>query len=98
MVRQKEYDPEELLKPHNMLRLYANGAFPMADEITNEINWYMPEIRTIIPLDTYNYPRSLRKYFEKSDFEIRFDTDFKSVVKNCASRDITWISHGFHQD
>ena len=43
-----------------MIKMYAVGAFPMADKDTNEINWYMPEIRTIIPLDNYNYPRSLK--------------------------------------
>ncbi len=84
---------DESLKPQNMLRFYANGAFPMADEVTGEINWYLPKIRTIIPLDNYNYPHSLRKFIDKSNFEIRFDTDFLSVVKGCADRNVTWISH-----
>jgi leucyl/phenylalanyl-tRNA--protein transferase len=75
-----------------MLRLYAGGAFPMADELTGEINWYMPTIRTIIPLDSYNIPRSFKKEIPKLDFEVKFDSDFLSVVKGCAERDKTWIS------
>lgn len=92
MVRKTDITPEDLLKPQNMLRLYSNGAFPMADEVNGEINWYMPEIRTIIPLEDYNYPRSLRKAIGKLNFEVRFDTDFESVIEGCASRSITWIS------
>ena len=92
MRNKNEISSADLLKPENMLRLYASGAFPMADEKTNEINWYMPEIRTIIPLDEYNIPRSLKKFLETSDFEFKYDNDFLSVVKNCADRESTWIS------
>ena len=83
---------EELLKPDNMLRLYASGAFPMADAKTGSINWYLPEIRTIIPLNDYNIPRSAKKVIEEMDFEIKFDTDFEGVVAGCADRESTWIS------
>ena len=86
-----DFDKRELLKPENMLLLYARGAFPMADE-DGEIDWYMPQIRTIIPLDDYNFPRSLRKYLEKSKFKILFDNDPLRIIKNCADREKTWIS------
>jgi len=92
MSNEKTYKEDDLLQPGNMIRLYASGAFPMADEKTDKINWYMPEVRTIIPVDNFNYPRSLRKFIEKSDFETKFDTDFLSVVKACADRESTWIS------
>ena len=92
MDSRNKIDPEELLKPNNMLRLYASGAFPMADERTGSINWYMPDIRTIIPLDNYNIPRSARKAIENKNFKIRFDTNFLDVVKGCADRETTWIS------
>ncbi len=92
MRNKNEINGSDLLKPENMLRLYASGAFPMADEKTDEINWYMPEIRTIIPLDNFNIPRSLKRYLENSDFEFKYDNDFLSIVKNCADRETTWIS------
>ena len=75
-----------------MLRLYARGAFPMADEKTGEISWYLPEIRTIIPLNNYNFPRSLKKAMDKINYEVKYDFDFISVVKACANREKTWIS------
>ena len=92
MTKKDEFNQADLLKPNNMLRLYASGAFPMADEFTGEINWYMPEIRTIIPLNDFNIPRSLKKEMQTSKLEIKFDSDFLSVVKGCADREKTWIS------
>ena len=92
MVSRNQFDPKELLKPDNMLRLYASGAFPMADSKTGTINWYMPETRTIIPLDHYNIPRSARKAAESIDFEIRKDTDFEGIINGCSDREQTWLS------
>lgn len=92
MDTSKKFDPKELLKPDNMLRLYASGAFPMATERHGSINWYLPDIRTIIPLDNYNYPRSARKAIEKLNFQIKYDTNFSAVVSGCADREETWIS------
>jgi len=92
-VNSKEnFDPKDLLNPENMLRLYASGAFPMADEKTGIINWYMPDTRTIIPLDNFNIPRSTRKAIKEENFEIKFDIDFERVVEGCADRESTWIS------
>ena len=76
--RKENFNPKDLLKPDNMLRLYASGAFPMADAESGNINWYLPEIRTIIPLDNYNIPRSAKKAMDDESFEIKFDTDFDS--------------------
>jgi len=92
MNQKNPFDIKELLKPDNMLRLYASGAFPMADEVTGNINWFMPEVRTVIPLENYNIPRSARKAIEKIDFEIRFNTNLMGVVEGCADRETTWIS------
>ncbi len=90
-MNEKYHPKKDLLKPGNMISLYARGAFPMADE-TGEIDWYMPEIRTIIPLDNFNIPRSLKKFFTQAAFDYRFDTATLEVIKNCADRSPTWIS------
>jgi leucyl/phenylalanyl-tRNA---protein transferase len=83
---------KELLKPDNMIRLYAKGAFPMADEKTGIINWYLPDTRCIIPLNNFNIPRSIKKIMDKENFEFRFNSDFLTTVKGCANRENTWIS------
>ncbi len=63
----------------------------MADEF-NRLDWYMPRERTIIPLDNYNIPRSLRQFLKKSKFNFSFDSDQMGVIKECAAREETWIS------
>ena len=82
-----------LQNPEAMIKMYAAGAFPMADKDTNEIQWYMPEVRTVIPLDNYNYPRSLKKFIADSEFSFKYDSDFYTVVKFCTKREETWISN-----
>ncbi|MBA4407180.1 leucyl/phenylalanyl-tRNA--protein transferase [bacterium] len=103
MTRENYLSNEELLSPEKMIMMYARGAFPMADE-TGEINWYMPDVRTIIPLDSFNTPRSLKKFLSKTDFEFYFDRNTFNVLSECAKRETTWISEelisaykGLHQ-
>jgi len=88
----RHYTEEELLQPEVMIRLYARGAFPMADAETKTIDWYLPEIRCIIPLDKYNVPRSLKKFYNNAPFEYRIDHDFPAIVQRCSDREPTWIS------
>ena len=82
---------KESLKPINMLNYYAQGAFPMADE-NGKIDWYQPKTRTIIPLDNYNIPRSLKKFMENSEYIFKYDENVMEVVRQCAKRKETWIS------
>jgi leucyl/phenylalanyl-tRNA--protein transferase len=64
----------------------------MAEPKTGEISWYSPDPRTIIPLGAFRVPRSLRQVVRKQNFEIRIDTIFQDVIRNCARRENTWIS------
>ncbi len=91
MNEEKSFSKKELLNPDKMILMYARGAFPMADE-SGEINWYFPEVRTIIPLDDFNIPRSLKKFLSVSDFKYKIDSDPLAVIKSCAHRETTWIS------
>ncbi|MDP3684477.1 MAG: leucyl/phenylalanyl-tRNA--protein transferase, partial [Ignavibacteria bacterium] len=92
MVESNISPDEVLLMPEQMIKLYAMGAFPMTDNATGKIEWYCPETRTIIPLDNFHLPRSLKKIIKENRFEIKYDTDFLSVVKHCGNRKETWIS------
>lgn len=92
MKKKKEYTIEDLLQPEMMLHLYTQGAFPMADS-EEEINWYMPEIRTVIPVDEFNVPRSLKKFLASGGFKYKFDTCRLEIIKSCAEREETWISN-----
>lgn len=93
MSNEKEQYPDNFLEPRNMLRLYAAGAFPMAESrYSDVVNWYLPDERTIIPLDNFNIPRSLRKFMEKTEYEVFFDLDYMAVLRGCQERENTWIS------
>jgi leucyl/phenylalanyl-tRNA--protein transferase len=79
-----------------ILEAYEHGIFPMADELTGEIDWYLPDPRAIIPLDRFHASRSLRKQLRKREFDIRIDCDFTSVMRGCADREEgSWISEEF---
>jgi len=91
MNNNSTFNPKELLKPLNMINAYAQGAFPMADD-NGDIGWYQPKERTIITLDNYNIPRSLKKFMTTCNFDYRLNNNTTEVIKNCASRKETWIS------
>jgi leucyl/phenylalanyl-tRNA---protein transferase len=86
-------DPvETMLTPELVLQAYRSGYFPMADLPSGRIDWYSPDPRAIIPLESFNIPRSLQKFLRRNPFEIRADTSFRSVVERCSQRAETWIS------
>jgi len=84
--------PEEILRqPEIVARFYTEGLFPMADK-DGAIRWYEPVERTVIFPRNYNFPRSLRSFMRKADFEYRYDFNTLKVVHECANRKETWIS------
>lgn len=83
-------DPE--LTPALLLRAYAGGIFPMADEDDGEILWYSPPMRAIFPLEAFHVPKNLAKLIRQKKFEIRLDSSFEAVMRACGERDRTWIS------
>ena len=83
-------DYARVIPVHTLLDAYSRGIFPMAEE--GRILWFSPEKRGVIPLDErFHVPKSLRKTIKRRPFEIRWDTAFHEVVRNCADRESTWI-------
>ena len=64
----------------------------MADSKTGEISWYSPDPRTIVDLNEFHIPRSLRLTLKKEDFEVHINKQFEEVIRACAGREETWIS------
>jgi len=84
---------EATLTPDILLRAYAIGIFPMAeDRYADEIFWVDPRRRGILPLDGFRISRSLRRRIRQGRFEIRINSDFAGVVAGCADRPETWIN------
>ena len=80
------------LSSATLIRAYASGVFPMADDRSGRIRWYAPDPRAVIPLDAFHVPRSLRQSLRKGVFEVTVDADFAAVIRACAEREETWIS------
>lgn len=90
---------EPLLTPDTLLAAYRRGYFPMADNREgDELHWYSPMRRGVIPLDdSFHVPRSLQKFIKRDPYEIRVDTAFGDVIRACADarsekRQDTWIN------
>lgn len=84
----------EPLNPQLVIRAYAQGIFPMADEY-GRISWYAPDPRAILEHANLHISRSLRTTIRKNIYEIRMDTVFEQVMRCCAMREETWINEEF---
>jgi leucyl/phenylalanyl-tRNA--protein transferase len=81
------------LEPSTLLAAYRRGLFPMPAELdSEEICWWSPVRRGILPLDGLRVSRSLRASVRR--YEVRVDTAFGAVVEACADpgRDARWIN------
>jgi leucyl/phenylalanyl-tRNA---protein transferase len=87
-----------LITPEQVLAAYQQGYFPMSRGQFGPIDWFMAEPRTVIPLDErFHVRRSLRKTIQKTDLEVRLNTRFSQVIRNCArhgevTEDEIWLS------
>lgn len=86
-----------IITPDVLLRAYSIGLFPMSESADDpEIYWVEPELRGIIPLDSFHVSKSLAKAIRKKPFDIRINTAFAAVMDGCAAeapdRPSTWIN------
>src|SRR2546429_1769141 len=80
-----------MIPPELLLQAYQLGVFPMAME-DDSIEWFSPERRGIIPLETFHLPHAARRAWARKSFEVRIDSAFSEVIQACARRDETWIN------
>jgi leucyl/phenylalanyl-tRNA--protein transferase len=82
---------KSVLSTEKLLDGYANGIFPMANE-AGTIEWYEADPRAVVEVDQFRIPHEVRRHLRQRRFEIRFDTAFEQVMRQCADRRETWIS------
>jgi leucyl/phenylalanyl-tRNA--protein transferase len=81
------------LEPSTLLAAYRRGLFPMPAELeSDEVCWWSPVRRGILPVDGLRVSRSLRASVRR--YEVRVDSAFADVVAACADpdRDSRWIN------
>jgi leucyl/phenylalanyl-tRNA--protein transferase len=74
-----------------LIHAYRQSVFPMGLE-NGEIAWFSPDPRAILPLDAFHLPHGLRRVLKRIPFEIRINTEFEKVMRQCAARSETWIT------
>ena len=85
------------ITPDILLKAYAAGIFPMAEDADDpSLFWVEPRERGIIPLDGFHVSKRLARTVRSDFFEVHVDRDFDSVIAGCAApaadREKTWIS------
>jgi leucyl/phenylalanyl-tRNA---protein transferase len=80
-----------MIDPELLLQGYRLGVFPMAMGDAT-IEWFSPDPRAILPLDSFHLPHALQRVARKKTFEIKIDDRFSDVIEACAKREDTWIN------
>src|ERR1700733_306047 len=85
------------ITPEVLLRAYACGIFPMAESADDpSLFWVEPEMRGVIPLDTFHIASRLSRTVRADAFTVTVDKAFKAVIAGCAApqagRNDTWIN------
>ena len=91
MTARREIDPDTLLKA------YAFGVFPMAQDRNDPtLYWMDPDPRGILPLDNFHIPHRLARTVRSDRYCVRIDTAFEATMLGCAAqtadRRTTWIN------
>lgn len=86
--------------PQRLLNAYENGLFPWFIDDYNYINWYSPQKRMILYPNDLKVSKSLKKSIKNRGFEIKSNTNFENVIKNCQKvkrkhENDTWIDDNF---
>ena len=84
------------LSPERLIFAYSLGIFPWYSE-GEPILWWSPDPRMVLFPDELKISRSLKKVLKNKGFEVKFNTAFEEVIKNCATvkrkgQDGTWLT------
>lgn len=82
--------------PERLILAYAQGIFPWPHE-GMPLLWFSPDPRFVLTLDRAHLSRSLRKIIRRGCYEVRTDTAFERVIRQCAQaprpgQKGTWIT------
>src|SRR5213075_252669 len=85
------------LTPEVLLKAYACGIFPMAEDADDPaLFWIDPPERGIIPLEAFHVPSRLARTVRSTNLTVTCDRDFSAVIEGCAEagpkRARTWIN------
>lgn len=83
------------LEPETLQSAYTGGIFPWP-EPNLPLLWFAPPRRALLFFDDFHVSHSTKKLLRRQAWEVRFDTDFRGVMKNCTRKRPgqrgTWIT------
>ncbi len=85
------------LTPGLLIWAYSQGLFPMSEgRFSQELNWFDPEMRGVLPLSSVHVPRRLRRVIKTERYVVQSNSVFNEVIRACAAptqnRRSTWIN------
>lgn len=72
------------LNIESLILAYSRGIFPWPISKEYPLAWFSPDPRGILPFGNLHLSTSLKKFLKKNPYEVKFNTDFKAVITNCA--------------
>jgi len=86
------------LRLERLILAYENGIFPWFNEEDPPL-WWSPPQRAVLFPEEIKISKSMKQELRKSGYEVKFNTDFISVIKNCQQirldEEGTWITQEF---
>ncbi len=88
--------------PYRLLLAYSMGIFPWPYSEDDPIYWAFPALRCLLYPENFVVRKSLRQSIRNKKFEVRVDTAFEQVIRNCATverpnQQGTWIFDDLQQ-
>jgi len=85
------------LSVNRIMQGYSKGIFPWFNE-DDPILWWSPNPRFVLDINELHISKNLKKTIRKNIFEVKFDTNFEQVIKECAKakrpdQEGTWITN-----
>ena len=74
-----------IYSPETIIKAYSIGVFPMAAaHNSDDIYFFEPDMRGIIPLCPPHIPKKLLKLVRQTPWTVSLDRDFRGVIEGCA--------------
>ena len=88
----------KIIELNSLIEFYKKAYFPMANsKYDEEIKFYKPKFRFIIPISDFCYPRKLFNEFKKTKYFFKVNYNFPKVIELCKEvkrkENGTWINN-----
>ena len=87
----------KIIEINTLIEFYKKAYFPMAESEQNEeIKFYKPKLRFIIPIVDFHCPKKLFYDFKKEEYNFKINSNFEKVISFCKKvkrkDNDTWIN------